>query len=87
MTESVACLELAGLILGVMGAFMMASGYMEKMIWWQLPLIFFKVFFKRATINGVRALSGHNQDDVIRVLRGLGLIALGFVLQVLAHLF
>lgn len=87
MIDLLACLQLAGLILGIVGTFFMARGYLAKMIWYQVPWILFKVFWKRETMDGVRALSELNQDDAVWVLRGLFLIAVSFILQLLDHLF
>jgi hypothetical protein len=87
MNDSLAYLQLAGLVLGIMGTFFMARGYLAKMIWYQVPWILFKVFWRRDTMAGVRALSELNQDDAVWVLRGLFLIAVSFILQLLSHLF
>jgi len=70
-----------GLVLEIIGVILMANAYISNMRFHQTIWILFKCFWHRSTINGVIAMKDLNDENTLWVLRGLTLIALGFVLQ------
>lgn len=75
---------LAGAVLNFVGGMMMASGYLSiarpGLFWWRSLLILAEVWLPR---RGRTAATGatFNAADNHRILRGIGLVVLGFALQ------
>jgi len=74
-------ISIIGLVFEITGVVLMASGYTSNMMWYEAPVILIKCFFKPNTIKGVTTMQELNDEKTIWVLRGLALIALGFVFQ------
>lgn len=78
-------LIVVGLCFEIAGVFIMSSGYLV-VPWYQAPWVLVKCFFNKNTIKGLKLLGELNQDSVVTVLRGLAIIALGFLMQLLGTL-
>lgn len=77
-------LSLAGAVVSFIGGMMMASGYLSiarpGLFWWRSLLILVEVWLPgrgRTAASGAHINAADNQ----RILRGIGLVVLGFALQ------
>lgn len=84
-------LSISGLIAEIVGVLLMANGYLGVMRWYQVPWILLKCLWRKDTVAGAKAIKNLADEDIAWVLRGLALIGLGFLLQLMgilmSHLF